>query len=301
MNETIHCCAVRAPARAVFDIVADVRKWPHLFPPCKQVVVTREEPGYQKFRITAEANGSLMTWSSERWLDQTGLSVSFRQTEPQYPVTGMEGTWRCTADGPCQTTLVLTHRLAVADGPDHDANLQRMLGAIHANSARELTAIKEVAGRSKVYTFEDERIIPADADLVFDLLYRAENWPTLLPHCPALSVLYDDGRNQELLMTVETPAGREEIRTVRVAERPHALRYFQTLPPYPLRTHEGVWVVRHAEAGVLVTGAHTVSLIGPLEAPDNEDVAHARVEQAIRRNTQATLDSLNTYCQQVKR
>jgi len=254
-----------------------------------------EEQGFQKISITADAGGSRMTWVSERQLDRPNLVIEFQQTQPQSPVTAMKGKWVCVCDGPCQTTLVLTHQVAVAEGDDHAAALRRMIGVIHANSTRELAAIKEVAERSLLHSFEDELAISADADSVYGQLFHAENWPILLSHCPALRVLYDDGRNQELLMTVDTPSGREEIRTVRKGERPHKLSYFQTRPPAPLRTHEGTWLIRPADRGVVVTSDHTITLVGPFASLEDERAALSRAELAIRQNTRGTLAALETY------
>ena len=53
------------------------------------------------------------------------------------------------------------------------------------------------------FSFESSRILPFPAADVYTLLADAANWSSLLPHCQAVDMLYDDGSNQEFIAMLE--------------------------------------------------------------------------------------------------
>jgi aromatase len=290
MVTTVHYQTVRSDAHDVFKYIDDVANWPELFPPCKNVDILEYTNTRQLIRITADAHGCTMSWETERIVDRQSLRVSFRQTKPQYPVTAMSGEWLCEQQFPCQALITLTHAVEVATGCNERRNLEHVLKAIDSNSKQELAAIKQAAEQVTVHCFEDRIWIRADAADIFQILFRAEQWPTFLPHCPKLQVVYDDGQNQELLMTVSTPRGEELIRTVRLAEPPFLLKYFQTLPPAPLRTHHGAWHIKPVGEGVEIIATHTVTVQPSIGEAETSILL--RVQEAIRNNSLATLRSI---------
>ncbi|MGW6462118.1 SRPBCC family protein, partial [Streptomyces sp. NPDC055078] len=77
-HRTEHRITVEAPARTVFDLIADVDAWPGIFPPTVHVDVLERTAGHERIRIWATANDAVKTWTSRRVLDPGGLRVGFR-------------------------------------------------------------------------------------------------------------------------------------------------------------------------------------------------------------------------------
>jgi hypothetical protein len=82
---------------------------------------------------------------------------------------------------------------------------------------------------------------------VYRALYEFEQWPEHLPHVTAITPLYDDGMNQEFLMSVED-GPRLEVRSVRAC-REALIEWFQPEPPPFLRHHGGTWKFRDLPGG----------------------------------------------------
>jgi aromatase len=299
MPHRTHRKVIRAAAVDVYSLCANPRMWPGLFAPCRRAEVLEETAGRQLIRITADACGTPMTWESERALDPASLTIRFRQVRPQWPVTAMEGTWECLPTSPGQTLVLLHHAVEVdPKDPNREAHLARIVRAIDQNTTAELQALAERAEGQAELTFSDKLYVPGPARLVYELLYRAEDWVDLLPHCSGLTVLYDDGSHQELCMRVQTPTGVEEIRTVRYGKPPAELCYFQPNPPAPLATHTGSWQIRYPVGhGVEVIGQHTIRLRWrPGQEPGEARAELDQVRDAIRGNTRATLKALARHC-----
>jgi aromatase len=295
---TSHRTSIRAPAGVIRGLCWDAEQWPSLFAPCLRVECLEKADRWRRDRITADAAGTPMTWESERWLEDDH-TIHFRQTRPQWPVKAMEGTWRLTPASTEQSLLLLQHTVAVDEtDPNAAQHLERIVRVIHANSTQELRAIKERAERRPQLTFSDRGRVPGSAQQVYQLLYRAEGWVDLLPHCSGMEVRYDDGRHQELCMRVSTLAGVEEIRTVRYGNPPDQLCYFQPDPPAPLATHFGSWQLSYPVGeGVEVVGSHTICLRACAGMSAAEERAELeRVGEAIRANTRATLKALARRC-----
>jgi aromatase len=87
-----------------------------------------------------------------------------------------------------------------------------------------------------------ETIVDCDVDTAYEALFRLEGWPKLLPHVRAVDVLYDDGRYQEFLMTVDSDPGQIEVRSVRNCDKENLhIEFFQPTPPKFLKHHAGGW------------------------------------------------------------
>ena len=110
--------------------------------------------------------------------------------------------------------------------------------------------------------------IQIDAPLprVYDAFAGLAHWQAALPDVRGVEVLYDDGRLQEFLMTVERPNGAETIRGVRFLE-PGSIELFQPTPPPGFRRMCGTWSFREADGSTEVTATRTFELQDPAAAP----------------------------------
>ncbi len=74
-----HFRVVPAPAERLYDLVADVSRWPVVLGPCvaaRRLELIGDE---ERIEISADVNGEVKTWTSRRTLDSAGLRVAFRQ------------------------------------------------------------------------------------------------------------------------------------------------------------------------------------------------------------------------------
>nr|AXM42925.1 first ring cyclase/aromatase [Pyxidicoccus fallax] len=309
-----HQIEIDAPVHVVFDLIRYVECWPAIFPPCKAARIVAEEGARQVIEISALANGQPMSWRSEREVHPDVRHISFRQVRPSPLLERMEGDWHFHAlrSG---TLAVLEHRFAVKAQPHglvagvttQQEALDFMVRSTDENSQKELQALKqfleskERAGHKQEAPpraeFEESLTISAPPERVYALLQQATGWPELLPHCRAVDMRYDDGRNQEFVMTVEVRGSEERIRTIRRCNtHGRNITYFQPEPPPVLREHTGEWRVEPVPGGVRVVSWHAVEL-APEKAREmwgdiGTDEALRRVANAINANSLGTMKAI---------
>lgn len=302
-----HQIEIAASAARAYELCADVRKWPEHFPPCQRVEVLEERPGYQRFEITALVNGRAMTWTSERSLDEAERLVTFHVLKPIPLLRRMKGAWRIysTQRG---ALIVLEHEYELKDdvsglvpGVRTVADAEEFIRrSLDENSTRELEAYRQVledadAGELES-CFAEVLVMKVPPDKAYSDLQDARSWPTLLPHCRAINMRYDDGQNQEFVMTVDVRGTDEHIRTVRRCT-PGTIEYFQPEPPPVLKEHRGAWRIEPHSEGSRVTSWHRVrlnpagvrNLWGDISAPE----ALARVRDAINGNSLSTMQAIS--------
>nr|AKT74267.1 TxnC1 [Streptomyces bottropensis] len=264
-----HSVTVAAPASDVYDLVADVAQWPHVFGPTVHVEVLEETGRHQLLRIWAFANGRVRNWTSRRSLDPSAGTVTFRQVTSAAPVASMGGMWRIekTADG-CRVTLLHDFQ-AIDDDPEA---LRLIETALDTNSTAELQALKNTAERLAVFaqsrfTFSTHQDISGDPRDVFAFLARAESWPSRLPHVARLELREDEPGVQQLTMDTYGPDGSvHTTSSVRLCFPERGLIvYKQTTPPPVMTAHTGRWVVDFVPDAsgapmVRATSWHTVVL-----------------------------------------
>ncbi|MCY1035377.1 SRPBCC family protein [Corallococcus sp. BB11-1] len=308
-----HHIEVDADVAAAYQVCFDVERWPRIFPPCQAARVLEQDGQSQLIEVTALANGQSLHWRSHREFFPEAHVITFRQVQPSPLLKWMEGVWRFfpLRQG---TLVVLEHRFDIKERitDDHGVQgvttplqaLEFMKRSVDTNSQRELAALKEYleggATRSAPSEwrrrFEEQLVIAARPEAVFELLKRADRWPGLLPHCHAVEMVYDDDHHQEFVMTVSTQAGVERIRTVRQCTAASRVSYFQSEPPPLIRIHTGEWLLEPTSGGVRVTSRHEVELkpdkVKQLWGDVSPDEAMGRVEQAINANSRGTLQAL---------
>lgn len=299
-HTTRHTVTVTAPAGTVYDIIADVGQWSHTFAPTVHAQRVEGDDRREVLRLWALANGEVRTWTSRRELDPDHHRVRFRQVVSSHPVTGMGGEWIVTDLGDGVSEVELLHDFTVAD--DDPGALEWVTAAVDRNSEAELAALAAAAELGErraelVLTFADSVHVDGPLDAVFDVLFRAERWPELLPHVARLELTEHDSGAQTVDMDTRSPdGGVHTTRSYRVGEAPHRILYKQVQFPPIMSAHTGRWELSEQDGGVLATSWHTVvlrpeKLDEVLGAGTTVAQAREKVRTALGTNSLATLNT----------
>lgn len=300
-----HGITVHAPAKQVYQLVADVTNWPQVFPPTVHVEYLERGDTRERLRIWAIGNGEPKTWTSRRELDPSGLRVDFRQEVSAPPVAAMGGAWVIEPDGETRCRVRLLHDYsAVGDDPENLAWIDR---AVDHNSNSELAALKAgaelVADSELLLSFDDVVDIEGSAKDVYDFLNEAQLWEQRLPHVTRVSLQEDSPGLQVLEMDTMTKDGSlHTTKSVRVCLPDRVIHYKQTVLPALMTVHIGRWLLTRTATGVSVASRHTIAV--------NEEnvtkvlgsgatVADARnfVHTALSTNSLATLGHAKEYAE----
>ncbi|MEU3921928.1 aromatase/cyclase [Streptomyces sp. NPDC029004] len=265
VHRTSHRVEVAAPAGVLYGLIADTVRWPLFFPPSIHVEQLEFDGTHERLRIWATANGSVTSWTSVRLLDPELRRVDFRQQVPASSVEAMGGTWIVEARGGDRSQLTLLHDFVVpGDAAETVAWVQR---ATDTNSRAQLDSLKDMAEKwtrldDLVLLFEDSVRVNGPAELVYDFLYRAVDWPELAPHVRRVELTEQAPGVQEMSMDASGADGAiHTTESVRICF-PHAGRivFKQTAPPALMAAHTGEWSVEPDATGVTVTAQHQVVL-----------------------------------------
>jgi aromatase len=307
VRHTIHEITVDAPAQQVYPLIADVTRWPYVFPPTVHAEQVESDGTAERIHIWATANGEVKHWMSRRVLDPGALRVEFRQEVSQHPVAAMGGAWVIKAIGDRQCLVTLEHDFRAVD--DDPAHVTWILQAIDRNSAAELGALRvaaEGAGEeSELYLhFDDTVEVDGAAGDLYDFINEAGQWPDRLPHVASVEFSETAAGVQTLGMLTRAPDGStHETRSVRICFPQHTIVYKQLQVPALMTAHTGAWRVTSTPTGSTVTSAHTVVLnpanvaavLGPAAT-----VADARVfvHKALLTNSATTMRHAKQYAEQ---
>jgi aromatase len=303
-----HEVNVSAPAERVYALIADVSKWPEIFPPTVHAECAERDGNSELIRLWATANGTAKTWTSRRQHDPERMSVSFRQEQPQHPVGGMGGEWVVEPVSGSQCHVRLLHDFFAASG--ESADLDWIAQAVDRNSTSELQALKTSAeltgpGRpDRLITFDDTVLVDGTAKDVYDFLNEAQLWSQRLPHVARVSLEEQTPGLQILDMDTSTKDGSiHTTRSVRVC-RPHSsIVYKQIVLPALMTLHNGHWLIEDRNgAGVSVTSRHTVRIntarIADVLGPDaNAAIAQEFVRKALSGNSLATMHAAKAHAE----
>lgn len=304
-RETEHEIEVAAPAERAYDLIADVGKWPEIFPPTVHAECVERDGNDELIRLWATANGAAKTWTSRRQHDPGRMSVSFRQERSQHPVGGMGGEWvvEPVSESACRVRL-LHDFFAASDDP---ADLDWIGQAVDRNSAAELNALKtsaELTGPDQLITFDDTVTIDGAAKDVYDFINEAQLWPRRLPHVSRVSLEEETPGLQILEMDTSSGGGSvHTTRSVRVCRPYTSIVYKQSVLPALLSLHLGQWIIEERDgAGVSVTSRHgvrvdTARIADVLGAGADVPAAHEAARKALSGNSLTTLRAAKAYAE----
>ena len=307
VHEAEHSITVAAPATAVYELIADVRNWPRIFPPT--IYVDRENgdtDSQERIRIWATANGEPKSWTSRRALDPEGLRIDFRQEVSTPPVAAMGGSWLIEPLSGTGSRVRLLHDYrAVDDSPE---GLRWIDEAVDRNSRSELAALRENVERAHAaaeltFSFTDTVQIGGAAEDAYDFINEAHLWGQRLPHVASVRLGEETPGLQTLEMDTRAKDGSTHTtKSFRVCLPHHRIAYKQVTLPALLALHTGHWTFEENEHGVAASSQHTVVL-----NTDNitrvlgsgAGVAEAReyVRSALSTNSLATLAHSKDYAE----
>ncbi|MEU7103407.1 aromatase/cyclase [Streptomyces longwoodensis] len=293
-----HTVEVAAPAGVVYAVLADATKLPLYFSPNIHAERLDFDGESERLRMWSLVDGQLKSWTSWRHLDAVRRRIDFRQEPPASPLTSMNGTLQVTERGPHRTELHLRYHYGVDTArPADRAWAER---AAHDISRTQLAELKSYAERwtrldDLVLSFEEAVRVHGPAELVYDFLYRAGDWPDLVPHVTRTDVHEDTPGVQRMTMETLTEYGCHTTDSVRICF-PHAGRivHKQTAPHVLLEAHTGEWSVLPDERGVTVLAQHSVVLRednATAVLGHHADLAHTRrhVREELGRDSRALL------------
>ncbi|SBT42890.1 aromatase/cyclase [Micromonospora auratinigra] len=300
-----HTITVAAPARAVYDLLADVTGWPRNFAPTVHAERLDGDDRAERIQLWATANDSVKTWTSRRRLDPERLRIEFRQEVSAPPVAAMGGTWVLDPVSADKTEITLLHDFrAVDDDPEH---VRWITEAVDRNSRHELAGLKAIVEGEDpelTFTFSDSEQVAGPVGRVYEFLYRADLWPERLPHVARLDLTEETPNIQLMAMDTSTKDGSvHTTRSVRVCFPEHRIVYKQIVLPALMSLHTGEWVLTEGPDGVLATSWHTVRIkpeaVPTILGPD-ATVADAKafIRKALGTNSGTTLRHAKEYAEQ---
>ncbi len=259
---TEHSVTIDAPARVVFDIVADVAAWP---PIVASVIHAEQAPiGDAADRVSMwvlRDGEQVHAITTSRELDRDGGVITFRDEQAEAPLADSRGRWTIVADSGDRTTLRLSHEFMLAAGADADTRV-----TVEQNDQALVAALAEAAGRYKelpelIVAFEDPLYIDGDVQAVYDLLYHADEWPERFPHVKRIDMTEDVPNVQFFDMDTVTPDGRAHTtRSVRICFPNRKIVYKQIGLPPLLTAHLGHWLFEATPEGLIASARHEAAI-----------------------------------------
>jgi len=110
--KTLSTIRVKGNIHDAFEIIRDIKKWPDIFPPCKEVEIYEEKGNKTTFYLTAVTNGIRNRWFSEQEVIEKYQLIRFRQLEPSPPLLFMQGEWHLAQRG-TEVKIEMTHEFDV--------------------------------------------------------------------------------------------------------------------------------------------------------------------------------------------
>lgn len=306
VREVAHDITVSASAEAVYELIADVRNWPRIFPPTIYVDRLEHSGDEERIHIWATANGAAKDWISRRTLDPARLRIDFRQEVSTPPVASMGGSWLLEPVSGTESRVRLLHDYRAVDGDP--AGLRWIDQAVDANSRSELAALKRnvelvQADEEATFSFVDTERIRGSIVDTYDFVNDAHLWQQRLPHVARVRLEEPVPGLQTLEMDTRTKDGSTHTtKSYRVCLRPDRIAYKQVALPALLALHTGVWSFEERPGGVTASSQHTVTLntdnITRVLGPD-AGVAEAKayVRTALSTNSRATLGFAREYAE----
>jgi aromatase len=303
--ERSHTELVGAPAKVVYQLVADVKRWPAVFGPTIYVDYLWQDDAAERFQIWASVNGEVKTWTSRRELDSAGLHITFEQERSQAPIASMGGSWTFRETGPSRCEIELRHHFTAVD--DDPGAVEWISTALDANSAAELGALRRIAESGHrldevLFGFEDVVRTEGPAAEIYEFIRRGDLWAERLPHVRAVQMTEDAAGVQQLTMETRTADGSAHATSsTRLLLSGNRIVYKQHVLPALLNGHSGQWTVDDAGGtGTVITARHVVALrpesVTGVMGPDRTLAdARAFIREALGANSQATLEHACAY------
>lgn len=258
-----HGVTIDADYETVFDLVADIARWPQFHSSAVHAESIHEnENGELVQHWSLAGDSTVRTWQSVRRTDQAGHRITFVYMESDPPATEIRGEWLFTQLARTQTKVELCHTInALAD-----ADIGPLLDRINQDSQEQLDSLRNAADRHEelndlVVSFTDPLFIAGTIEDAYDYLYRADLWPERIPHVTALTMSEKVPNIQFFDMDTAGPDGSTHtVRSVRICLPPNLIVYKQISLPVMLEAHTGHWRFTETREGVIAEARHTSTI-----------------------------------------
>ena len=304
MRRTEHIRFSTAPAKVLYDLAADITRWPAIFGPTVHAQHLHRGSGNERFRLWAMVNGEVKSWVSRRELDPDVLWIRFDQEQSAAPIASMGGEWHFRPLPTGGTEIVLLHEYTAVD--DKPETISWITAALDRNSAVELEMLTRIAElghpvEELVFSFTDTLALEVPAAEAYGFIYRSDLWPQRLPHVERVVLKENPVGVQDMVMDTLTADGStHSTHSVRVCVPNELIAYKQLIPPKILLGHSGRWQFTTAGDEVLATAQHTVA-INPAAIGEVLGVARSLadaqeyVRTALGQNSRSTLDHARKF------
>lgn len=264
-----HTISVDAPAGVVYGMLADAVRWPVFLASHVHVERMDFDGVTEQLRMWDVTADHVRSSRTRRVLKPQSRSIEFEQQDTFWPDAPTTGAWTVVPEDGDRSLVTLRQDLPPA-GPyrstAHDA---------HADVRAQLDGVREMAERwdrldELLLSFEDSVLVDGPFELVYDFLYRIENWAETIPHVEWTSVTEDQPGVQLAAMDTcaEETGETVTVEAVRLCF-PHAGRivFKETVTPELIAAHAGEWYLLPEHSGVRVGCTHHVLLREEAVAP----------------------------------
>ncbi|OKK14683.1 hypothetical protein AMK16_29390 [Streptomyces sp. CB00455] len=257
---------VSAPAGVVYGLLADAVRWPLLLPPPVHVERMDFDGVRERLRLWDVRDGLVRSFHLRRALHPHTRTVEFEQEDTARPGAPTAGVWTVEEHGGTRSLLTLRQERTLEGLPAAETGRSRQ--EWQAEPAEQLAHMKAIAERwdrldQLLLSFEDSVHVEGPAELVYDFLYRIEDWPERVPHVESADVVEDvPGVQLAIVDTCATPDGRTlTTRSVRLCFPSAARIVHKELTTSRLvAAHSGEWSLVPDGSGVRVVCAQRVML-----------------------------------------
>lgn len=255
-----HTVPVAAPAGVVYGLLADAPRWPVLLPSFVHVERIDFDGAEENLRLWHLRHGQVCSALARRVPRPRERCIEFELQDTLLPGAPTSGTWSVEPDGADRCLLTLRHERPARPG--------ELPGTLERDVKTELAALREAAERwdrldELLLSFEDSTYVSGSPELVYDFLYRIEDWAELVPHVERAEVTEDQpGVQATVLHTCAPETGQTLVSEAVRLCFPAAGRivHKETVTSDPVAAHYGEWYLEPDETGVRVVSAHHVML-----------------------------------------
>lgn len=258
-----HGVDVDADYETVFDLVADVERWPQFrLSAVHAEVLHSNEKGDLVQQWSLVGDSAVRTWRTVRRADKQERRITFADLDVDPPATKIRAEWVFTELAPNRTRIELS---TVIEAPE-EADLGPLLDRIDQDSKEQLDAVRDTAERRAelddlVVSFTDPLFVAGSIEDAYDYLYRADLWPERIPHVVGLALTEDVPNVQFFDMDTQGPDGSTHtVRSVRICLPSKLIVYKQISLPEMLDAHTGHWRFTETREGVVAEARHTSTI-----------------------------------------
>jgi C7-C12 aromatase (ARO/CYC) len=258
-DTVLYTATVNAPVSLVFDLVAELERWPEFHGPSVHAEALESQDGaelYQHWWVIDDH--TVRSWKARWWFLRDELRINFEFTPEEPGAAASRGQFSFLALSDQSTEIRAEQTVSGAGSYDHQQAEQDL---------RELVdRFADAAGHHKerqdlVVDFEDPLFVAGPLDDAYRYLYEADKWPERIPHVSRL-VLEEPVPNVQFFdMETQTPDGSSHTtRSVRICLPGNKIVYKQIHLPKLLDGHTGHWKFTPTREGFILAARHTATI-----------------------------------------